>query len=735
MSVSPTFAVLPLVRLLKLATFTPLLVISPVTLAQTIVDGAPLTIDANTPRDNYLVRNVGSLTANGASTSQIRAETGSSLQLNNTQVTALGSNEGVTLSASEAVIANQSKVVSTTTGLRLIHTPKGGSKATVNNSEIIGASEGASLGAKSQLILQAGTKVTGSDANGVGVSSFGGQVSATDSTITGGLNGIFVFADQNLPASNAVVLDKSHVEGLSGSAIVVDGQTQTNTERVNIQVNNGSTLKGGNGTLLDVINDSSVNFKVDNSQLVGDIVVADGSSADVLLNNSATLTGRLENVQSLTVNNDARWVMVGDGAVGKLDLNGGGVQFGNPGQYFKLSVGELSGSGTFHMHNNFSTGQIDTLEVTGTATGTHKVSLDSSGSEPVAAGARPVIHIADGDAQFQLLNGPVEQGAFSYDLIQLDKNKWYLNTASRVISPGTQSVMALFDASRTIWYGEERSLRARMGEVRWDTNKAGGWVRTFGNKFNVDASSGVAYRQTQQGLSFGADAPLPMGDGQWLFGVLAGYSQSDLDMSGGTTGEVDSYFLGAYTTWLDALTGYYFDGVIKYNHLQNESDVQLSDGTKTKGKYDTNGIGASLEVGRQINIGDNFVEPYAKLASVVFQGQRYDLDNGLSADGDRSHSLLGELGATVGRNFNLGEGKKVQPYVRAAYVHEFAKGNDVKVNDNRFTNDLSGSRGEVGVGVAMTLTDKVSLHADFDYSNGKKIEQPWGVNAGLQIKF
>jgi outer membrane autotransporter protein len=97
--------------------------------------------------------------------------------------------------------------------------------------------------------------------------------------------------------------------------------------------------------------------------------------------------------------------------------------------------------------------------------------------------------------------------------------------------------------------------------------------------------------------------------------------------------------------------------------------------------------------------------------------------------------LLGKVGATAGRNFNLGEGKVVQPYVRAAYVREFANNNKVKVNNNAFNNDLSGSRGELGAGLAMTVTDKVSVHADFDYSNGDKIEQPWGANVGVRYSW
>jgi outer membrane autotransporter protein len=207
-------------------------------------------------------------------------------------------------------------------------------------------------------------------------------------------------------------------------------------------------------------------------------------------------------------------------------------------------------------------------------------------------------------------------------------------------------------------------------------------------------------------------------------------------MSRGTSGEVDSYYLGAYTTWLDQQSGYYFDGVVKYNRFQNEADVQLSDGKKAKGDYNTNGLGASVEFGRHITLADDyFVEPYAQLSGVIIDSGSYTLDNGLSVDGDRAHSLLGKVGATVGRNFKLAEGKVVQPYLRAAYVHEFADNSDVSVNDNKFSTDLSGSRGELGAGVAMTVTDKVSIHADFDYSNGDKIEQPWGANVGVRYSW
>jgi outer membrane autotransporter protein len=107
----------------------------------------------------------------------------------------------------------------------------------------------------------------------------------------------------------------------------------------------------------------------------------------------------------------------------------------------------------------------------------------------------------------------------------------------------------------------------------------------------------------------------------------------------------------------------------------------------------------------------------------------------MRAEGDRSRSLLGKVGATVGRNFDLGKGRTVQPYVRAAVAHEFVNNNDVQVNDNVFHNDLSGTRGELGTGIAVALSGKFEVHADFEYSNGDKIEQPWGANVGIRYNW
>ncbi|MDD2017077.1 autotransporter outer membrane beta-barrel domain-containing protein [Pseudomonas putida] len=709
------------------------MMLSPIAQALTTVDG-DLTIDANTPLDNYQLNPGARLDANGASTQHIDIFGGAHLEMSGSTVDAQ-LDDGIALrGGSSANVTANSRVVSARYGLRLQRDNSlGGSTATVSDSYVEGARGGALISAESTLVLHNSTLVGTGTAAAADMFD-NATLSAEGSRLQGARNGLRILSAQAQPGTATVSLVGSHVEGQDGSAIVV-GNPALGPAEADILVAGGSTLQGSNGALLEVTGSSTARMTVDNSQLVGDVRVEEGSSASLTLDNHASLTGRLENVAGLTLSNQARWNMVEDSKVGSLALEGGSVRFGEPGQYQRLSVGTLAGSGNFIMDADFSTGDSDYLEITGTATGSHTLLVGSSGADPVSENQLHLVHAAAGDAQFSLLNGPVDVGTFSYELVQRG-NDWFLDGASKVISPGTASVLALFNTAPTVWYGELTTLRSRMGELRLDQGKAGGWVRAYGNKYNVSDAAGSAYQQVQQGFSLGADMPLPLGDGQWLLGVMAGHSNSDLNLTRGASADVKSYYLGLYATWLDAQSGYYLDGVVKLNRFDNSSDITLSDGKRSKGDYDNFGVGASLEFGRHLELGnDYFIEPYTQWSMVTIQGKHYDLDNGMQARGDVTRSLLGKAGATVGRTFDLGAGRKVQPYLRAAYAHEFVDDNQVNVNDNRFDNDLSGSRGELGLGVAVSMTDRLQLHADFDYANGEKIEQPWGANVGLHYSW
>lgn len=736
----------------------PALLLSTPSVGAIVENGATLSIDGTTLLDDYTVRGGSTLNANGASANFIDIQSGSQLNLVGGSVNAVG-NDGVEVTNSSAAISGNAFIKSDFVGLlinRVVGTTSG-SAVTVNDSTIVGADAGARITGLSSLVLTNST-VTGTGTSGYGLNITGGEVQANNTIIRGQSNGILLTSDPQGLGSPRLTLNGSgtSVTGVSGAALRINSGVNAI-----IDLNNGATLTGGNGNLLEVqgassaalnvagsslngnvlvSGNSTANLTFNQAQMTGDLQVDAGSTGTLKLDNNSLFTGNLINVESVTVNSQSNWAMAGNNTLSSLAMDQGRVTFGGAKDFYQLNVGTLSGNGTFVMDVDYINNLHDTLNVTGTATGNHNLLIAGSGTDPVSPEQLNLVRIGAGDANFSLPNGPVAVGTYSYGLASRPDGsggtEWFLDPSQATISPGTSSVLALFNTAPTVWYGELTSLRTRMGELRFNGGKAGGWVRTYGNKYDVAEASGVGYKQNQQGISLGADAPLAIGDGQWLIGALVGYSKSDLDLTRGTSGTVKSSYIGAYTTWLDQDSGYYFDGVLKFNRFENESKVSMSDGARSKGDYDNVGMGGSLEFGRHIKLNDGyFVEPFSQLSAVVIQGKDYGLDNGMEAEGDRTRSLLGKVGVTAGRNFTLDSGTIVQPYIRAAVAHEFAKNNEVQVNNNVFNNDLSGSRGELGAGLAAALTDRLQLHADFDYSNGEHIEQPFGANVGVRYSW
>ncbi|MCF7542216.1 autotransporter outer membrane beta-barrel domain-containing protein [Pseudomonas sp. P2647] len=583
------------------------------------------------------------------------------------------------------------------------------------------------LGTAASLAENGGLKLSG----GVAHVLEGSHVIGEDSGVRI-INGTHGLVSQ----TNFLEINASTITARTGSAIEVTRRSATSADKTtaNILIADDAILDAGNGVLIDVNQESTANVKVINSTLSGDFVADDTSTLNVVLRNRGQLNGNIVNGNAVTIDSSGRWQLAADNSVNSLALDGGSVGFAGNG-FHSLSLGKLSGSGLFDMRINLDNGTGDLLSVNGEASGRHRLRIQNTGIEAVPAEFDPlrVVHTEGGDAEFGLVGGRADLGVYSYEL-ERQGTDWFIVGSGKEISPSTKSALALFNTAPTVWNSELTTLRSRMGEVRGQ-EQGGGWMRTYGSRFNAALDSGVDYRQKQQGLSFGADAPVPVGNGQLLLGLMGGYSKSDLDIGRGTSGQVDSYYVGAYGTWLSE-GGYYLDGVLKLNQFHNESKVAMSDGTKAKGDYSSKALGGSLEVGKHIKLGDEyFVEPFAQVSSVWIDGSSYTLDNGMQARTNQTQSVLGKVGSTLGRSVALKDGGVVKPYARVALAHEFSRSNDVSVNGQRFDNDLFGSRAELGAGVSVSLSERLQVHADFDYMKGEHVEQPWGANVGVRLAF
>ncbi|MCG7508987.1 autotransporter outer membrane beta-barrel domain-containing protein [Mesorhizobium retamae] len=618
------------------------------------------------------------------------------------------------------------------------------STANVSGSSIAGGGTGI-LVARDGVLNLSGTRVTGQQigdattARGTGVMLLDGTVNVNGgSLIAGTRNGVLLLQGRSdVVETRSLTIGGSTVEGETGAAISVEGRDELPRNESDILIANGSKLVGGNGNLLEVDRNSSARFTVDNSALEGNVAVEAGGSADITIQNNGSIKGTFSGVDELKLNSGGAWKLIGDDSMGHIAMDGGAVEIsdGSGDQYNTLTLGSLSGAGTFVMGTNLARPDGDRLVVTdvGGASGEHTLHVKNSGAEPTAEHEWMVVDTNGGDAQFDLKGGAADLGVFKYYLEQRGGD-WFL-VGSDETTPGTDTAVSLHGVAPTVFYGELATLRQRMGDVRLNGGKDGVWARTYGRGFSVKAGAGQAFDQSQWGATVGADREVSLGGINLLVGVLAGYSNSRIELDGGSQGDVDSYYGGLYATWQNN-AGWYVDGVFKVNRFNDSAHIVMSDGAGAKGSYSATGVGAQIEVGRHIGLrNDWYVEPFVQLAGVRVGSAGYWLDNGMHVANGAMGSLVGRLGATVGFNHAMANGGTLQPYLRLAVAQEFAEGNTLQVNDTVFDNDLKGTRGEVGVGFAAQLSPNFQLHGDFDYANGDKIEQNWGLNLGAKYSF
>ncbi|WP_315386461.1 autotransporter outer membrane beta-barrel domain-containing protein [uncultured Stenotrophomonas sp.] len=472
--------------------------------------------------------------------------------------------------------------------------------------------------------------------------------------------------------------------------------------------------------------------------------------------------------------------------------NDGRVQFNNAidtNGYGTLEVRSLTGSGTFAMRVAGMDG--DFLSVTDRVEGNFSVQVQDSGHDlqGAASDGYHLIHAAGSSADsFALVNGAVDLGAYKYHLVQEGGDDWVLSVMSAEVVPepepevtpepapevtpepepettpepepeiptepemlpepqpepvptpkpelsnSAKAVVSMANALPSVWDAELSTLKTRMGELRGADARDGVWGKYVSSRYDVDNAT-VNYRQRMDGVVVGGDRVIESGDARWHLGVLGSYTQSDLDHASSGGGSIDSYSAGAYATYLNP-QGYYVDAVLKAYRFKGENDVRSQDGSAVFGDLRTSGRALSVELGRRIEKGTWFVEPYAMLSTFEAAGTTYSLSNGLKARQGSAASLQGEVGATYGRRIALKNDMQISPYLRLAVGHEFEDDNIVTINDGAvFTNNMSGTKARVGAGMTARLSGKLDAFAEVTYVNGKQVEVPYNANVGVRLRF
>ncbi|HVI53532.1 MAG TPA: autotransporter outer membrane beta-barrel domain-containing protein [Luteibacter sp.] len=307
----------------------------------------------------------------GVDTGVVSSATGDAIRIHN----------GTTLTMTNAQVAS-------TNGVGLHMSNDGGStggpgadlvtRADVSASHISGTTFGASIANASELTLDAGSTVTGT--NGTGLRLSDGTVNLKgNSTITGTTNGILILGENrfgdNAPSGRHVVIDASTVQGGTGSAILVSPRDPTlNTS--DFVLTNGSTLIGGNGVSVEANGAVSTSVTASDSNLIGGVAATGGAHVGLNLLAGSTLVGNFDattgsidatidggvmqgstqGAVTMALANGGAWTMTGDSSVNALILDGGGVTLGDGSVARALIVhGDVSGTGgrvNLHTHLN-----------------------------------------------------------------------------------------------------------------------------------------------------------------------------------------------------------------------------------------------------------------------------------------------------------------------------------------------------------------------------------------------
>ena len=302
-------------------------------------------------------------------------------------------------------------------------------------------------------------------------------------------------------------------------------------------------------------------------------------------------------------------------------------------------------------------------------------------------------------------------------------------------TPATDAILAMSNAGLNVIHSELDGLRMYRASLDKTGPESNVWGHYLGSKNNIDTSNGAAYKLNQNGMEIGADTRTDFERGSLVTGAFMSYSDNKVKHARGGKSKIESYGLGLYATWFDA-SGFYVDGVMKGNRLNNKLSAVMTNGGKTSGDWNQYAFSTAVEGGYQFDLKDDVsITPYARLAFVQMNSEDVKLSNGMKGNTGTPRSVTGEAGAKLAGKFSLGS-TEFKPYLSAAVVQEFADSNEVTINErNRFDNNVKGTSGKYGLGASVNVGKDVTLYGEANYRQGSNIETPIQGLAGIRVSF
>jgi subtilase-type serine protease len=307
----------------------------------------------------------------------------------------------------------------------------------------------------------------------------------------------------------------------------------------------------------------------------------------------------------------------------------------------------------------------------------------------------------------------------------------------------------IYPAIDTMLINDSRQLRDAVGERLRHTPVAGEsnvWVKALGSWGKTDSRSDTAgYTTSLGGMLAGVDGAL---DEQTRTGLVAGYSDSSLNMGSGThsSASIDSYHLGAYAghelgNWRLSVGGAY-----SWHRGDVKRDLQYGEVSgKQKTKLDARSAQVFTEAAYRLSLQSMALEPFANLAYVHLDNERFREKGDAAAlerGSDSRDAVLSTLGLRAAKTFPLNDRQQLDVSGSLGWQHSLsaveseehlafvAGGPSFAVQSSPLMRDAA----LVGVQASLALSKSTRVNLDYTGQLAGR-EKVQGVGLSLNWQF
>lgn len=559
--------------------------------------------------------------------------------------------------------------------------------------------------------------------------------------------------------------------GNVGISKIYDGAAQ-------VIIDNASLVLGINAAMTFADNGASTVNVSGKSQIIGNIINGTTAKTDVTLDGSV-LTGAVQNLSSLTLNNQSVWNLTGDSVLTNLSMDNSLLNFTQPqqGQFHTLNASTLSGNGSLNFNTQLGSDNspTDLLHVQGNASGQFGVlvrNVGGSGALTTGDGIR-LVQVDGADTLSLKLLRKVSAGAYDYYLYKggsSSSKDWYLRTYLEPVPPpepvpdpdpapeptpqptptpipkpviayrtDVVGYIAAPFLNRQYGFSSMGSYHERTGD---SVKRAqdGTWARIGGAHDNYDIGrfsfdSDIRYIQigkdlyqdeTPRGNNVHAGIMISLGDQK----TNSSDSARGLVGESTDTGDVstDAYGIGGYYT-VKTDSGAYLDfvGQVTDYHTEFQSETQA--------KQDGYGVALSAEGGIPLAITQSWrLEPQTQVIYQYLHMKGFN-DGIASVEKTTDNSVQARAGVRLSHLPQVDQ-PNITPYLNLDAVSTFSDAPAVTIASTRISPDFTQSTWKAGGGITATLSKNAALYASANYLRGFDGKQEgYQGNIGINVSF